>query len=48
MKLKIMYKTKDGSLITFQQFQRLNNGKKLSKSQEKLLGLKKVKIKEAA
>ena len=40
-----MYKTRDGNLMRLEQFQSLNNGKKLTKSQEKLLGLKKVKSK---
>tara|TARA_R100000655_G_C2938956_1_gene185333 strand:- start:569 stop:826 length:258 start_codon:yes stop_codon:yes gene_type:complete len=40
-----MYKTRDGNLMRLEQFQSLNNGKNLTKSQEKLLGLKKVKSK---
>jgi len=39
-----MYKTRDGNLMRLEQFQSLNSGKKLTKSQEKLLGLKKVNL----
>ena len=40
-----MYKTRDGNLMRLDQFKFLNNGKNLTKSQEKLLCLKKVKSK---
>lgn len=42
----IAYKTKDGSIMRVEQFKSLNCGKKLTKSQENLLGLTKIKIKE--
>ena len=43
MKIKT-YKTKDGNLMRLEQFQSLNGGKKLTRSQEALLGLKKVSV----
>lgn len=40
----IVYKTRCGNLAKVESFKRLNNGKKLTRSQEKLLGLTKIKI----
>lgn len=39
-----VYKTRCGNIVKIESFKRLNNGKKLSKSQERLLGLTKIKI----
>ena len=39
-----MYKNKDGYIMSIESFKRLNKGKRLSKSQMGLLGLKKIKI----
>ena len=39
-----VYKTRCGNIVKIESFKSLNNGKKLSKLQEKLLGLTKVKI----
>ena len=44
-KVKFGYKNKDGYILNINVFERLNGGKKLSRSQKALLGLKKVKIK---
>ena len=38
------YKTKDGSIMKVEHFKSLNYGKKLTKSQENLLGITKIKI----
>jgi hypothetical protein len=43
-KVKHGYKNKDGYILNINGFERLNGGKKLSRSQKALLGLKKVKI----
>jgi hypothetical protein len=43
----IVYKSNiNGSILKIEHFKSLNGGKKLSKSQEKLLGLVKIKINE--
>ena len=39
-----VYKTRCGNIVKIESFKSLNNGKKLSKLQEKLLGLTKIKI----
>ena len=39
-----VYKTRCGNIVKIESFKSLNNGKKLTRSQEKLLGLKKIKI----
>ncbi len=39
-----VYKTRCGNIMKIESFKSLNNGKKLSKLQEKLLGLTKIKI----
>jgi len=40
-----VYKTRCGNIVGIESFKRLNNGKKLTFLQEKLLGLIKIKIK---
>ena len=40
-----VYKTRCGNIVCIESFKRLNNGKKLTFLQEKLLGLIKIKIK---
>jgi len=40
----LVYKTRYGNIVKIESFKSLNNGKKLSRSQEKLLGLTKIKI----
>ena len=47
-KVKYGYKNKDGYILNINSFERLNGGKKLSRLQKALLGLKKVKIKKEA
>jgi len=44
-KTMFVYKTRDGSIMKIEHFKSLNGGKKLSKSQEKFLGLVKTKQK---
>ena len=39
-----VYKTICGNIVKIESFKSLNNGKKLTRSQQKLLGLKKIKI----
>jgi hypothetical protein len=39
-----VYKTRCGNIVKIESFKNLNNGKKLTRSQKKLLGLKKIKI----
>ena len=43
-KVKYAYQNRDGYILSINGFERLNQGKKLSRSQKALLGLKKVKI----
>ena len=39
-----VYKTRCGNIVKIESFKSLNNRKKLTRSQEKLLGLTKIKI----
>ena len=39
-----VYKTRCGNIVKIESFKSLNNGKKLTRSQERLLGLTKIKI----
>ena len=39
-----VYKTRCGNIVKIESFKSLNNGKKLSRSQERFLGLTKIKI----
>ena len=40
----IVYQNKNGYILNINSFKKLNNGRSLSKSQMRLLGLKKIKI----
>jgi len=42
----LVYKTKCGNIMKVESFKSLNSGKKLTRSQEKLLGLTKIKTKK--
>tara|TARA_R100001198_G_C5182315_1_gene178430 strand:- start:296 stop:448 length:153 start_codon:yes stop_codon:yes gene_type:complete len=39
-----VYKTRCGNIVKMESFKSLNKGKKLTKSQERFLGLTKIKI----
>tara|TARA_R100001082_G_C4288416_1_gene127077 strand:- start:29 stop:169 length:141 start_codon:yes stop_codon:yes gene_type:complete len=46
MTIKKVYVNKNNQILNVQSFKRLNNGRNLTKSQLKLLGLKKIIIKK--